>query len=171
MQAPDPILILRAQSGDRDALDALLRHCQSPLHRYLIGLLGDAAAADDVLQETLFRIARKLRWLSQPALFRAWAFRIASREARRHLGRQRPFEPLDETALESDPPPSFAFDAGTLRSAVSVLSPGSRAVIALHYWEELPLADIAAILDLPLGTVKSRLAYGLKQLRRIHDQG
>lgn len=169
MHAPDPILILRAQSGDRDALDALLRHCQSPLHRYLIGILGDATAADDVLQETLFRIARKLRWLSQPALFHAWAFRIASREAWRHLGRQRPSEPLDELSLESDPP-AFSFDADALRSAVAVLSPGSRAVIALHYWEELPLADIATILDLPLGTVKSRLAYGLKQLRERHDQ-
>jgi len=78
MQAPDPILVLRAQTGDRDALDALLRMCQSPLHRYITGLLGDATAAEDVLQECLFRIARKLKWLSDPSLFRAWAFLFAA---------------------------------------------------------------------------------------------
>jgi len=53
---------------------------------------------------------------------------------------------------------------------VSRLSPASQAVVVLHYYEELPLDEIADVLEIPLGTVKSRLSYGLKQLREIHGK-
>ena len=53
-----------------------------------------------------------------------------------------------------------------VREAVATLSTASRGVVALHYLEELPLAEVADVLELPLGTVKSRLAYGLAQLRK-----
>ena len=167
MQTPDPILVLRAQEGDRDALDALLRLCQAPLHRYIASLLADSTAADDVLQETLFRIARKLRWLSDPVLFRAWAFRVASREAQRQLGKRRLFQPLDEVKDEpaGEPQALTRAELASLRSAVAEISPASRSVVSLHYFEEMPLAEIADALEIPLGTVKSRLGYGLRQLR------
>jgi RNA polymerase sigma-70 factor (ECF subfamily) len=167
MRNPDPILVARAQQGDREALDDLLRLAQRPLHQYVTGLLADSAAADDVLQETLFRIARKLRWLSRPAAFRAWAFRIASREAHRHLARRGVAWALDEVdgIAVTDPDPLPVADPEELRAAVESLSPSSRAVVALHYWNELPLQEIAEALEIPLGTVKSRLAYGLTQLR------
>ena len=166
MQTPDPILVLRAQEGDRDALDALLRLCQAPLHRYIASQLADSTAADDVLQETLFRIARKLRWLSDPALFRAWAFRVASREAQRQL-RKRRFQPLDEVKDEpvGEPQALTRAELESLHSAVMEISPASRSVVSLHYFEEMPLAEIADALEIPLGTVKSRLGYGLRQLR------
>lgn len=166
MQAPDPILVLRAQTGDRDALDRLLRTCQGPLHRYIASVVGDASAADDVTQECLFRIARKLRWLSEPALFRAWAFRIASREAQRWLSRRRIFDPLDDAAdvsIEADALKGLELEA--LRDAVATLSPASRAVMSLHYFEDMTLNEIADVLEIPLGTVKSRLGYGIRQLR------
>lgn len=157
---PPVTLVLLAQSGDRAALDELLRIAQAPLHRYITSMIGEG---DDVLQETLLRIARKLRWLSDASLFRAWAFRIASREAQRHLGRRRIFEPIGEDVpqIESEP-----LDVAELHGAIERLSPGSRAVVVLHYLEEMPLAEIADVLEIPLGTVKSRLGYGLKQLRR-----
>lgn len=166
MQAPDPLLVLRAQTGDRDALDRLLRTCQGPLYRYIAGVVGDAGAAEDVTQECLFRIARKVRWLSEPALFRAWAFRIASREAQRHFARRRIFDPLDEAtevSVEADGLKGLELEA--LRDAVGTLSPASRAVLSLHYFEDMTLNEIADILEIPLGTVKSRLAYGIRQLR------
>ena len=166
MQAPDPILVLRAQTGDRDALDQLLGNCLGPLHRYIASVVGDVSAAEDVTQECLFRIARKVRWLSEPALFRAWAFRIASREARRHLARRRIFDPLDEAAdvsVEADGLKGLELEA--LRDAVGTLSPASRAVMSLHYFEDMTLNEIADVLEIPLGTVKSRLGYGIRQLR------
>jgi len=168
MQAPDPILVLRAQTGDRDALDALLRMCQSPLHRYITGLLGDATAAEDVLQECLFRIARKLKWLSDPSLFRAWAFRIASRESHRSTSRHRLSSPIEDA---NEPEALTAMELATVRHAVATLSPASRAIVSLHYFEEMPLLEIAEALEIPLGTVKSRLWYGLKQLRSLVRKG
>ena len=167
-------LVLRAQSGDRDAFDALLRDAAPPLHRYIARLVDDAALADDVTQDVLIAIVRKIFWLSDASLFRAWAYRIASRAAFRALKNRRAviFEPFGESPAE----PIAAIDAISdpwlrerMAGAISRLSPASRAVITLHYLEGMSLGDVAGILELSLGTVKSRLAYGLTQLRREHS--
>jgi RNA polymerase sigma-70 factor (ECF subfamily) len=171
MATNDLILILRAQQGEREALEELLRQHQERLHRYIAGVVGNAATAEDVLQETFLRIARKLRWLSEPGYFRAWSFRIASREAFRALRTVRhnvPLEEIDERQLPADAPSLSRAEIDELRQTVAALSPASRAVIQLHYFEELPLDEAALALDIPLGTVKSRLAYGLEQLRRTY---
>ena len=160
------MLVLLAQQGDREALNDLLERVQVPLFRYIRGILcSDTAASEDVLQETLLRIARKLRWLNDPRLFEAWAYRIASNEAYRALrrrSRQPIEEPVDEELPAGDPPPLSAADVSTV---IEALSPASRAVLLLHYQEERRLEEIAEILAIPLGTVKSRLAYGLRCLR------
>jgi RNA polymerase sigma-70 factor, ECF subfamily len=159
-------LVLRAQSGDRDAFDALLRGVAPALQRYVSRVTGDAALADDVVQETLIAIVRKLTWLSDPSLFRAWAFRIASRIAFRQLRKRRVEDPLEDIPFEEreiDP-----WQRERLLASLERLSPASRAVVTLHYLEEMPLSEVAAVLDLSLGTVKSRLSYGLAQLRKEH---
>ena len=93
--------VLRAQCDDREALELLLRSVQPALRRYVAGLIG-ADDADDILQDVLVIVSRKLYWLEQPDLFRAWAFRIASRAAFRHLKkRKRWSEPtVDDAALD-----------------------------------------------------------------------
>jgi RNA polymerase sigma-70 factor (ECF subfamily) len=161
--------VVRAQCGDREALELLLRSAQPPLHRYVSRLIG-ASRADDVVQEVLVTVARKLTWLAEPTLFRAWMFRIASRKAFDHLRseRKRAEEPLDEKiqAGLSAPEPSPSDELLLELLDSDRLTPPSRAVLVLHFQEELPLAEVAAILEIPLGTVKSRLACGLKSLRR-----
>ena len=166
----ETLLVLRATCDDREALEALLVSVQPSLRRYLVSIVG-VEDAPDVLQDTLVQICRKVRWLEQPECFRPWAFRIASRLAFRHLRQHRrrsaastqedlldtiatsaEIEPIDESLLDE-------------LLAHPALSPASRAVLLLHFREEMRLAEIAAILELPLGTVKSRLAFGLKTLR------
>jgi RNA polymerase sigma-70 factor (ECF subfamily) len=160
-------LVLRAQSGDREAFDSLLRDLGPPLLRYVTRVMGDPALAEDVVQETFIAIVRKIAWLQDASLFRAWAFRIASREAFRVLRKRRAVivEPIGEmeAALEKPPDP---WQRERLLASLEQLSPASRAVVTLHYLEEMPLADVAAVLELPIGTVKSRLSYGLAQLRK-----
>jgi DNA-directed RNA polymerase specialized sigma24 family protein len=85
---PNKIQILRAQTGDLQAYDAVLKAIQQPLYRYLVRLTGDAVLAKDVLQEVFLIIFRKLPTLTNPELFRAWFFRLASREAFRYLKKQ-----------------------------------------------------------------------------------
>lgn len=164
--------VLRAQAGDRPAFDELLRSVQEPLYRYVLSLVGKPSLAEDVLQEVFLRIYRKLRWLRAPELFRPWAYRIASREAFKHLRRERRWsdQVRDDSVLEDRPAPSepevSREEIEQLSRLVAEVSPASRAVIVLHYQHELTLEEVGEVLGIGLGTVKSRLAYGLTQLRR-----
>jgi RNA polymerase sigma-70 factor, ECF subfamily len=135
----------------------------------LLALVG-ATSACDVLQEVLIILCQKLTALNEPELFRPWAFRVASRAAFRHLRKEKRWQEraLDESVLASMPAAEDPLLPGLLTDLLTMdgVSPGSRAVLALHFQEDLPLADVAAILEIPLGTVKSRLAYGLASLRK-----
>lgn len=165
----EALWVLRAQCDDREALELLLRSIQPAVHRYLCGLVGPADA-DDVVQEVLVRVYRRLAWLEEPGLFRPWVFRIASRAGFRHLRRKRRWreQEREDARLEDvpapDPPPRASL-LPALRH-MDGISPASRAVLVLHFAEELSLPEVAAVLELPLGTVKSRLAYGLTALRK-----
>ena len=160
-----------AQSGDRRALDRLLRDFQAPLYRHACTIVGDPDLALDALQASLLLVARRLGALRDPRWFRAWAYRITTRESlrvARRRGRDRQLfddgievETLGRSAPEADaaaPPPLWT-------ERLSDLPPGAQVVLRLHFLEEMRLAEIAEALEVPLGTVKSRLAYGLARLR------
>jgi RNA polymerase sigma-70 factor (ECF subfamily) len=164
--------VLRASAGDREALDALLRSVQGPLYRYVSSLISNSQTAEDVLQEVFFLIYRKLAWLRDPELFRPWAFRIATRECFKHLKREKQrgsqiSDPgvLDSMAADTGPDEITADLAARLPGLVATLSPASRAVILLHYFSEMTIDEVASVLAISPGTVKSRLAYGLARLR------
>jgi RNA polymerase sigma-70 factor (ECF subfamily) len=161
--------ILHAQAGDREALDKLLRLTQEPLYRYIYSLVGNRPLAEDILQEVFILIYRKLRWLREPGLFRAWAYRIAAREAFRQLKRERRWSgsSVEESVLADLPAPARDdLSPQMIEQMVAGVSPASRAVIVLHYQHEMPLAEIADLMGVAVGTVKSRLAYGLDTLRK-----
>ena len=163
--------VLRAQLGDREAIAALLGAMQPMLTRYVRAVVG-AVDAEDVTQDVMVLIYRKLWMLTAPDLFRPWMYRIASRASFQYLQKRRrwPDHLRDDEALDELP----AQDLAAVGSRVDELlqhprvTPASRAVLALHFKEEMTLAEVAAVLDVPLGTVKSRLAYGLATLRRHH---
>ncbi len=158
-------LVLRCQSGDREAFDQLLKSIEIRLWRYISNLTGGGDLADDILQEVFLIIYRKIGWLNDPHLFRPWVYRIATRETFRILKKRSNWreDVLDDSLLESviQPEPAIDLDMRILKR----ISPASRAVLMLHYLEELSLNETANILDISVGTVKSRLAYGLRRLR------
>jgi RNA polymerase sigma-70 factor, ECF subfamily len=166
---PDQTLrVLLAQTGDRDALEQLLRDSHAPLRRYITSLVG-ADLADDILQETSLQIFRKLPFLREPAVFRPWTLRIASRIAFSHLKRARRWEPLDAAPPELSTPPNSHLGERPDHAFFALLdhvSPASRAVLLLHYQQDLPLEECAAVLGIPIGTAKSRLHYGVSTLRK-----
>jgi RNA polymerase sigma-70 factor (ECF subfamily) len=165
----EALWVLRAQCGDREALELLLRHVRPSLRSYIRSVVGPSDV-DDVLQEVLLLVYRNLKWLRAPEAFRAWALRIASRVAFLHVkkrqGRSEHVEErsdwLDDAAAKPMP------DANDLNELLTTnqISPACSAVLALHFQEGMSLAEVAAVLALPLGTVKSRLAYGLAKLRQ-----
>lgn len=171
---PDILQILRAQTGDLQAYDVVLKTVQEPLYRYLVRLTGETALAKDILQEVFMLIFRKLPTLNNPALFRAWVFRLASREAFKQL-KKRQKENMDATNEQNlenrteEISDNLYFEPylEALPDLLNQISIGSRVVILLHFMESLKLQEVAEVLDIPLGTVKSRLAYGLTSLRRL----
>lgn len=163
--------VLQAQSGSREALDELFKSVQEPLFRYLVSVVNERQLAEDILQEVFIRIYRKLRWLREPEAFRAWCYQIATREAFRFLKRERLWKEQvrDESVLNVLPASDAVYPPELVRrlpELIGDLSPASRAVIVLYYLHEMSLSETAAVLNIPVGTVKSRLAYGLESLRR-----
>jgi len=155
--------------------DALLRALHDeharPLWRYVVSLTGDAAQAEDIVQETLLRAWRKPAVLDQrQASARAWLFTVArnlviddARSARKRHESSVATETLPEpiTADETE----RVLDAWLIGDALAELSAEHRRVIALAYYGGRSVAEIAAELEIPEGTVKSRMHYGLRALR------
>ena len=169
-QEDEHLLVLRAQAGDASAFEQLLIRLHRPLRAYLRGMVGPAMV-DDVMQEVALRIFRQIGFLLEPRAFRAWVQRITARVALAHLKR-------DERWRESETDPEIinglpAPDTRDLAEfesdfllLVERVSPASRAVLLLHYQQHFSLEETAAILDIPIGTAKSRLAYGVATLRK-----
>jgi len=167
-------LVLRAQYGDTEALEELLRKFQGSLLGYLSRLLG-RADAEDALQEVFLQICRKLVWLREPELFRPWVYRISSRVAFAFLKRKRHWAALQDDAVGMEelpaPVPKEVFALSEAPALLENLSPASRAVLLLHYCHDLTREEVAAVLAISIGTVKSRLAYGLASLRSHLERG
>ncbi|HEX8451407.1 MAG TPA: RNA polymerase sigma factor [Longimicrobium sp.] len=167
-----PALAARAQLGDRAALDGLLRMLQDPLYQHIRGIVGDDDAAADVLQDTLLIICRRLGTVRELEWVRAWAYRVATREAVRSArsARAHLHDPLDSLpelpASEPDEPAADPEILAELPARLAALPPAARVVLRMRYQQELTQPEIAEALEIPLGTVKSRISYGLATLRR-----
>lgn len=165
--------VVKAQAGDRDALGWVLAHMQDELFGYLLRYTGRRDIAEDALQDTFLILCRQLKWLRQPQFFRTWVYRIATREAWRRMRVLREHEPLplpdvhpEAHAPQVEDLPPDSEQRAKILDRIASLPPNCRAVVLLHYWSGLSLASAAAALDIPIGTVKSRLAYALELLRK-----
>ena len=123
------------------------------------------------MQAAWGEIVKGIARLQDPRAFPAWAFRIVSRACakeidratrRRRLAHAYAAEPRETSSEPVEPD-----DAARLRQAIRQLPPGERAAIALHHFEDLRVAEVAVALDVPVGTVKSRLANARTRLRAI----
>jgi RNA polymerase sigma-70 factor (ECF subfamily) len=167
----DEYLVLAAQAGDRATFDILVRRWQPKLAAHAWRLLGEREAARDAVQESWLEIVAGLRRLRDPRAFPAWAFRIVSRRCARGVGdavgRRRMEADLQAAPPESSADPEEALDRERLTGAVRALPPEQRAAIALFHFEELSVAETAVALDVPAGTVKTRLMHARRKLRAV----
>lgn len=161
------LLVLKAQSGDRAALNEVLQHLERPLFAHIAIILGDDDGARDVLQDVLLTVARKIGMVRDPQWTRAWAYRIANREALRAARRARRYHEVLEDAAREINDTSFPTELSVdIEPLIATLPPAAQAVIRMHYIEQMSYVEISEALEIPLGTVKSRMAYGLDRLRR-----
>jgi len=152
----------------RERFISEVRACQGRLRRFLASLCGDAALADDIAQEALVRAYVCSDNFS--GNFKAWLFRIAYNCFIDNLRRvPAPAAALDapEALRVADAAASdAAFRHEELRRALSLLPEKERTAIALHYFEDLPVKEIASIMQIPVGTVKYHLSVGRDHLKQ-----
>lgn len=157
-----------AMRGDAAAYEDLVHAVARPLYLAAYRILRDGHAAEDAVQQAFLRMWRELPRLRDPERFEAWAYRLVVRAAideTRRSKRQARFR-------EVKPAVAFAPDASAeiaardaLDQAFRTLSVDHRAVVVLHYYVGMSIAEIAATLDVPYGTVGSRLHYALRSMR------
>jgi RNA polymerase sigma-70 factor, ECF subfamily len=170
----DELLVLRCQEGDIAAFEELVERWQQRLWRHAWRLTGDENAAWDALQEAWIGISRGLRRLMEPAAFPGWAYQVVSHKCRDWLRRQRRHRQIDElysaAVQESCAPAQDQEQYASLKDALRQLSAPDRAILSLRYEEEFDTVEIAAILTIPEGTVKSRLFHARKRLRKYLER-
>ncbi len=175
----DPVdkgLLLRAGHGDTAAWHDLVTKYQTPVFRLAYLIMGDVAAAEDVAQETFIRAFLKLNSFDAQRPLRPWLLQIAknlARNKRRSIGRywsaiQR-FLHYNQPDLSTEPDFVQA-DSELLWAAVRQLKPAAQEVVYLRYFMALSEAETAVTLDIPPGTVKSRLHRALKKLRQLIEE-
>jgi RNA polymerase sigma-70 factor (ECF subfamily) len=173
--APEPSvldLVQRAQSGQRPQMEELIRRCHRRIHALAFHMLG-SQEAEDAGQEALFRIATRLKDLRDPERFWPWALRVAGNFYRDML-RKRKVDALSLDELEPIPGPDDPARAaqeselrGQIKQALRRLSPVLRVTVLLRDIEGFSIQEVADALDLPDGTVKSRLFEARRQLRQL----
>lgn len=165
------LYVVRCQRGDTSAFTAIVEMWERPLFYYLRRLAPSEADTWDLLQETWLRVFRAIRTLHDPRTLPAFLYATArntaiSRLRHRELEGQQ-LHPLT-AALEASAKESTAFDdADQVHHALDQLPLPQREALTLYFLQDLSLEEIAGVLAVPLGTVKSRLHYGKAALRKI----
>lgn len=172
----DSELVQRAQEGDDGALHDLVDQYADGLFRLAFSLVGNAPDAEDVVQETFLGAFRRLRGFEGRSSVKTWLTRILVRQAARHHRRRsvRRTVPLDVEGRESgagvETGPTTAEDV-TMRmdveEALGALSTDHREVVVLREMQGMSYAEIAEVLDLPAGTVESRLFRARQHLKEL----
>lgn len=162
-------LVIKAQQGDAEAFGALANGAIDRLHGVAYRILRDRDQADDATQQALVSAWDHLPGLRDPDRFDAWTYRLVVRAAykeahRTQAQRDRVRWMPPDSGTGTDMPDRIA-DHDELEQAFKTLSPEHRAVLTLRYYCDLPLGEIAEILDIPVGTVGSRLHHATRHLR------
>lgn len=165
------LLVMLVQNGDVAAFERLLMRLHQPLRNYVTKMVGPSMA-EDVLQDIGLQMYRQIRFLREPKAFRPWVYRIATRLAFLHLKREKRWRQVETDAqirneLSKSALPHVEEIDSEFLSIIDHVSPASRAVLLLHYQQNLSIEEAAAILDIPVGTAKSRLSYGVSVLRNF----
>lgn len=171
----EEFLVLRAREGGpaaRGAFEELVRRWHERLWRHAFRLTGREDVAGDVMQESWLAVVRGLDRLEDPGAFRRWAYTIVTRATVNHLRRLPREQPRAPEHLDGPVEHDEAGDERTeavrlLRRALRRLEPDERTLISLRYLEGFDLESLAGILDVPEGTVKSRLHRVRQRLKDL----
>lgn len=143
-----------------------LEAAEKPLRRFLCGICGDPSRADDLAQEAMLKAYMNLRSYQSRSKFSTWLFRIAWNTYYDALkaNKSQSYK-LQENIIDDSAQPDAQFEYNELHLALQKLSAPEQAVTLLYYMEDKPVKEIAAILNIPLSTVRSHMLRARKHLK------
>ena len=184
MEKSDEALMHQLQTGDLRSFDTLVRRWEKRLLNYCYRMVNDIALAEDLRQEVFLRIYRSAKTFRATAKFSTWMYRIATNLCINTLAKpghwketpvavylESESEGFDERFIDpSDPPDAAVVKKETenrVRSALARLPEDQRVVVTLRHYNGMKFHEIAAIVERPISTVKSRMTTGMERLSKM----
>ncbi len=172
MQPDDRTLVASALQGDAGGFATLVERYERPVYHLALRTMKNPEEARDVTQEAFFKAYRSLRTFRPEAKFKTWMLSIAYHACCDRLARIKRYsgEPLPERADSAPSPEQQAItrdEAARLRAAIGALPEKYRTVITLYHLQDRQYDEIAKVLDMPIGTVKTHLFRAKERLRRL----
>jgi RNA polymerase sigma-70 factor (ECF subfamily) len=164
------LLVMAAQDGDAEAMEKLVRRWQKKLWQYVFRLTSDDQVTWDITQQCWLAIIKGLKKLNDPASFKAWAYKIATNKSIDWLKNKGKSQRIN---LDLDLVEAYSCqekDDLRVKELVRRLKNDSRAILSLYYFEQLSISEIGAILNIPQGTVKSRLFKAREELKKLWEK-
>lgn len=154
-----------AQKGNHDAFVRLIKLYESTMYRVAGAFLRSDSECADAMQETVIKAYKSIRNLREPLFFKTWLLQILTNECRKIYNQRKDVIPVAEPS-EQCYHPEYS-ESLVLADALKELEDELRIVITLYYLEDLPVKEVARLLETPEGTVKSRLARARERLAHI----
>lgn len=178
MAEREELPVAQARAGDQAAWDALFRRYQLPLYVYVFELVRDEQASLDIVQETFINSARHIGGLREDGKFAGWLFGIAHQKCVQRWRKQTREESMLEEVAAEPPELETGPDELLIRheheeefmQLLSQLPAPQRSVLLLHFVEDFSVEQIAEITGAVPGTVKSRLHYAKKALKKLMEE-
>ena len=162
------LLVMAAQDGNPAALEKLVSLWQKKLWQYVFRLTADVHASWDITQQCWLDVLKGLKKLNDPKNFKAWAYRIATNRTIDWLKNKNKKRHIELESIEAD---SNQKDNDLqVKELVRKLKNESRVILSLHYFEQLSISEISIALNIPPGTVKSRLFTARDELKQLWEE-
>jgi len=171
---------VQLQTGDETALEELVSRYHAKIFSYIYRMSKNHHTSNDITQDVFIKVCRNIKKYSTCYSFKTWIYTIAANTYKDYLKSsyvQKTVMGLsvrEDTLLDENTPEDYLQkqdDREMVAEALGCLSDGCREVIVLRFYEELKLEEIATVLHIPVGTVKSRLFNGLRSLKSLFKEG
>ena len=161
------LLVMAAQDGDVKAMEEIVHRWYKKLWQYVFRLTSDIHAAWDITQQCWLEIIKGLKKLNDPASFRPWVYRIATNKSIDWLKTKSKYQQINLDSVEFNCHQKK--DDLQAKKLIQRLKDDSRTVLSLYYFEELSISEISVVLNIPQGTVKSRLFKARGELKLLWE--
>lgn len=157
--------VKKAKRGSNEAFVNLIKNQETSMYRVAKAFLKSDIDCADVIQETILKSYSTIATLNEPAYFKTWLIKILINECNRMLKQRKKIVPMEQIVEQSFQ--NTDFQKIEIVEAVDALENDLRLPVILHYYEDLPLKEIAQVMELPEGTVKSRLSRARTKLAQF----